>query len=114
MRDDIIRCLTRPDVNFCYVNQTWGKPEKTATSEGFPDMLVDCNGYTEKWELKVPELHINGKLVRRAGKLSLAQEEHARRAAKCGVRVYVIQTFEGAQERIAFLRSLPPSPAGCP
>lgn len=113
LRDDIISFLTRPDVGFVKVNQTWGKPANTATDEGATDLLVMVNGYTDQWELKRPEVRApNGRVLSRAGVLSPKQLEHIGKAARCGVDVQVIPSFEEAQTRIAYLRSLPLSPGG--
>jgi hypothetical protein len=112
LRDDIVAYLTRPDVIFLKLNQTWNKPEGTGTTKSCPDLLCAVNGYNDLWELKRPRLRLPGGRIERAGELDSGQAVLYARLLRCSVEVQVVRSFEQAQKRIAFLRALPPSGAG--
>lgn len=93
LQDAILKWLSRPDVFIAQVNRTWGRPQGTATTAGFPDLVVMCNGHVELWELKS-----------RRGRRSRAQVAFGEAALRCGVTVHIIRSFEDASERIEEMR----------
>lgn len=80
-----------------YVNQTWGKPQGTATTPGYPDVMLYCAGWCVPVELK----------RRRKGRLSDDQKDFITLAGLQGVPVLVVTSIEQWMRLVCYCKQHP-------